>query len=501
MNSVSAYYYPHGTYPAGIRTNLPRSFESIREKIKSLLGNAPLCIVTNREPIVFIQDQKLRHPAGGVSQVLHALLERLGGVWIAARDSAGPDALLVPSDRGPGYLLQRLEIPSTLQKPFYNGYSNGTLWPLFHGNRECVSHDPSEFIQYDRVNQMFARKVLDTLNRERPGLVWIHDYQLIRVAHWIRREGPLPLPPLAFFCHIPWPTPSDFARIPEWQSLLEGMLSYDIVGFQTPKHFKLFLDTVAAFLPEAHVAANGIITWNNRQIRVIVMPVGIDPLHFKKLSQRPENEFFAKKFLKESGIPDNTPFIISVDRMDYTKGLFERISILDSFFTFFPQWRGQISFLQIAVPTRSGQKTYKAYQERLRIRIQELNDKWRLNDWIPLRSIETTLSQPHLASLYKMATGALVTSTNDGMNLVAQEFLACQGNGDGVLFLSRHTGSAHVLKGSLLIDPFHPTFAARQIHTGLLEKTSRKITRNIALNQKMETSNLYGWITRLLDMV
>lgn len=499
MNAFSFHHHPM-LISSGARPS-SRTFEGIRARLKELLGNAPLCIVTNREPIIFTQDQELKRPAGGVSQVLHALLERLGGVWIAARDSAGPGALLVPSDRGPGYLLQRIAIPGALQKPFYNGYSNGTLWPVFHGNRECVSHDSSEFIQYDRVNQMFARKVLDTLNSERPGLVWVHDYQLLRVAHWIRREAIPPLPPLAFFCHIPWPTPADFARIPEWQSLLEGILSYDIVGFQTPRHLELFLETVRAFLPEARLLSNGVVTWNNRQIRTSVMPVGIDPLHFKKLAHQPENESFARAFLEKVGIPEQRPFVISVDRMDYTKGLFERISILDSFFTFFPQWRGQISFLQIAVPTRSGQKTYKAYQDRLRTRIQELNDKWRLDEWIPLHSIETTLSQSHLAALYKMAKAAMVTSTNDGMNLVAQEFLACQGDGEGVLFLSRHTGSAHVLKGAVLIDPFHPIFSARQIHTGLMEKSSRKIFRNISLNQKIETNNLYGWMTRLLDMV
>ncbi|MHB8423240.1 MAG: alpha,alpha-trehalose-phosphate synthase (UDP-forming) [Leptospirales bacterium] len=443
----------------------------------------------------------MKRPAGGVSQVLHALLERLGGVWIAARDSSGPNTLLVPSDRGPGYLLQRIAIPETLQKPFYNGYSNGTLWPAFHGNREYISHGPSDFIQYDRVNQMFAKKVLDTLNTERPGLVWIHDYQLLRVAHWIRRESNPEIPPLAFFCHIPWPTPADFSRLLEWQSLLEGLLSYDIIGFQTPKHLDLFLETVRSLLPEAQVSPNGIIDWNNRQIHASVMPVGIDPPYFRKLAHQADNERYARDFLKKAGIPEQTPFIISVDRMDYTKGLYERISILDSFFTYFPEWRGQISFLQIAVPTRSGQKTYRSYQERLRTRIQELNDKWKVKDWIPLRSVETTLSQSHLAALYKMAQGALITSTNDGMNLVAQEFLACQGSGEGVLFLSRHTGSAHVLKGAVLIDPFKPVFSARQMNTGLLEKKTRKISRNASLNQKIEDTNLYGWMNHLLNAV
>lgn len=489
-----------GMLSAGSRPS-SRTFEGIRTKLQSVLGNAPLCIVTNREPIVFTQDQELKRPAGGVSQVLHALMERIGGVWIAARDSSGPDELLVTSDRGPGYLLQRITIPETLQKPFYNGYSNGTLWPAFHGNRSFVSHDPGDFIQYDRVNQMFAKKLLNSLNRERPGLVWIHDYQLLRVAHWIRREASHPIPPLAFFCHIPWPTPADFARLPEWQSLLEGVLSYDIIGFQTPKHLELFLETVQSFLPEAKVSSHGTIHWDNRRIHANVMPVGIDPIYFRKLALQPDNERYAKEFLKKSGIPDQKPFIISVDRMDYTKGLLERVSILDSFFTHFPQWKEQISFLQIAVPTRAGQKTYRSYQERLRTRIQELNNKWKTEDWTPLLSIETTLSQAHLAALYKMAQGALVTSTNDGMNLVAQEFLACQGSGNGVLFLSRHTGSAHVLKGAVLIDPFKPVFSARQMNTGLLEKSTRRISRNTYLNQKIEATNLYGWITRLLDAV
>lgn len=135
-----------------------RTIESIRSISRSLLGNSPVCIVTNREPIVYTENQDFKRPAGGVSQALHALLERMGGIWIAAKDSSGPDTLMVPSGKGPGYLLERVNIPSSLKKPFYDGYSNGTLWPLFHGNRDQFFHDPGEFIQYDRVNQIFAKK-------------------------------------------------------------------------------------------------------------------------------------------------------------------------------------------------------------------------------------------------------------------------------------------------------------------------------------------------------
>lgn len=478
-----------------------QTFESIKAISRIMLGNSPVCIVTNREPIVYTENNEFKRPAGGVSQVLHALLERLGGVWIAARDSGGPDSLMVPSGKGPGYLLERVSIPSVLQKPFYDGYSNGALWPLFHGHREQFFHDPGDFIQYDRVNQIFAKKVLESFKKERPGLVWIHDYQLTRVAHWIRRESPDSLPPLAFFCHIPWPNPSDFMLLPEWQSVLEGILSHDIVGFQTPLHLDLFLKTILTLLPEAEIIRGTSIRWNDRHIRLTVMPVGIDPHHFRRMAVHPENMQSAEKFLRKAGVPENLPFIISVDRMDYTKGLFERLDILDRFFSMYPQWTKKISFVQIAVPTRTGQKMYKKYQTLLRKRIKEFNDKWEKDGWIPLHSVETTLSQALLSALYKMAKGALVTSTNDGMNLVAQEFLSCQGNGDGTLFLSRHTGSAYVLQDAILIDPFHPVYSARQLNAGLSESPSKRSQRNKLLNRKIEPTNLYGWVFRLFEIL
>ena len=476
-----------------------RTIENIRSISRSLLGNAPVCIVTNREPIVYTDNQEFKRPAGGVSQALHALLERMGGIWIAARDSSGPDTLMIPSGKGPGYLLERVHIPSSLKKPFYDGYSNGTLWPLFHGNRDQFFHDPGDFIQYDRVNQIFAKKVMDTFRKERPGLVWIHDYQLTRVAHWIRRESTENIPPLAFFCHIPWPTPSDFMLLPEWQSVLEGVLSHDIIGFQTPLHLDMFIKTVSTLLPEAVIHRNNIIRWNGRHINVAVMPVGIDPQHFRRMAELTENKDAAKSFLEKAGIPSNIPFVISVDRMDYTKGLLERIEILDRFFTIYPLWKEKVSFVQIAVPTRSGQKMYKKYQANLRDRIMSFNQKWMTPNWQPLYSVETTLPQTHLSALYKMASGALITSTNDGMNLVAQEFLSCQGSGSGVLFLSRHTGSAFMLRDAVQIDPFHPVFSARQLNAGLSEPSGKRSQRNKILSRQIEQMNLYGWVYRLFE--
>jgi trehalose 6-phosphate synthase len=475
-------------------------FEKAKKVLQKTLGHSSLCIVTSREPIVFGQGSDLKYPAGGVSQALHALLEQSGGIWIACRDSGGPDSFPVPSDKGPGYLLHRVDISDSVQKDSYNRYSNGLLWPLFHGNGEYISSSTGDFLHYDQVNQLFAHKVLETLKEERPGLVWIHDYQLMRVAYWIRNECRQTLPPLAFFCHIPWPSLSDFVKIPESKALLESVLAHDIAGFQTSRDRDRFLAAVWTFLPEAKMKGKGQLVWSNRTIQTKVMAIGIDSSHFLNLSLQPENVSFAKAFLQELEISPESPFMISVDRMDYTKGFFERLSILDSFFTLFPQWRGQVSFLQIAVPTRSSQKAYETYQKRLRVAIHEFNSKWSSCGWVPLRSVETTLSQPHLAGLYRMARGALITSTNDGMNLVAQEYLACQGNGSGTLFLSCRTGSARTLKEAVLIDPCSPILSARILHFGLTEKLSKRISRNISLNQRISNS-LYVWLILLLETV
>ncbi len=478
-----------------------RTLEGLKVRLRATMGAAPLLIATFREPVVLLKNLEMKHPAGGVSQALHTLMGQIGGHWIAVKDSPGPESLLIHPEGTLGYRLHRLSIPPDLRQPFYEGYSNGVLWPLFHGNLERVLHCPSDFEHYDSVNRIFAQKILESSRTARPGLIWVHDYQLFRVGYWLRKETRKPLPPLAFFCHIPWPDPDEFSVLPEHKDLLEGLLSYDVVGFQTEEHRSLFLDTVSKAFPRASIEEDGTIRIKKHVIQTTVSPVGIDPVRFRKMSTSDSNLAAAQDFLKTLGIAPLSSFIISVDRMDYTKGLLERIDILDSFFTRFPQWREKITFLQVAPPTRTGQSVYRDFQDQLRARITGFNIAWSTEDWTPLLTVEKTLEQNLLSGLYRLANGALVTSSQDGMNLVAQEFVASQSNGGGTLFLSRFAGSSQFLKNAVQIDPFAPDDAARKIQAGLSAPFEQRLLMNTSLNSQIDTNNIYRWIARFLESV
>lgn len=478
-----------------------RTLDGLKVRLRATLRNAPLLIATFREPVVISENRTVKHPAGGVSQALHALLSQIGGHWIAVKDSFGPETLSVRPEGSLGYRLHRLDVPDDLRRPFYEGYSNGVLWPLFHSNLERVFHCPSDFQHYDTVNRHFARKIAETTRSTRPGLIWIHDYQLLRVGHWLRKERTA-LPTVAFFCHIPWPAPDEFFILPEHMELLEGLLGYDVIGFQTEDHRAQFLATVGIAFPGSSIDEDGTIRIKkHRVVQTTVSPVGIDSVRFREMAREEGNLKSAREFLGTLGLDPLFPFVISVDRMDYTKGLMERIDILDAFFTRFPQWREKISFLQIAPPTRTGQSVYRDFQDQLRARIRGFNIAWSTESWTPIVTVESTLQQNLLSGLYRLAQGALVTSSQDGMNLVAQEFVAAQAGEGGTLFLSRYAGSSQFLKNAIPIDPFAPDDAARRIHAGLSAPLEQRLLSMSSMNRQIDTNNIYRWISRFLEAI
>ena len=466
---------------------------------KSILTNqnGRFLVVTNREPIVITGDQ-IKHPAGGVSQSLHRLLLKEGGIWIASRDSGGPDQLHVESAEGPGYDLERMNIPANLKSEFYEGFSNDVLWPAFHGCPEFMAPAPSFYSSYDKVNQMFAKKITKVLCTTTPSVVWIHDYQLTRVALWLRKEHILNLPPLAFFCHIPWPSKEHLTYITEHKEIIEGLLSHDLIGFQTEQDRENFLQATAAFIRNTEIRPDGMIRWNDRLIKAISMPIGVDSAMFDRMANNPRNLAKAHAILTANQLGNNARFLISVDRMDYTKGFIQRFEILRKLFSINPELRGKISLLQIAVPTRTGQKVYRNHQEKIRQGVSAINQEFGDKNWLPIISIEETLDQETLSGLYRLAEGALITSTIDGMNLVSQEFLASQHGGHGVLFLSRYTGTATILKNATAIDPLDPIQSAETIISELALPTELRRERNLSLLEQIRQNDLSHWISSLM---
>lgn len=472
-------------------------------------GDSPLLVVTNREPIVYEDAGRWTLPPGGVSQTIHQLLGRVGGQWIALRDSDGPDFLQIPSpgsgaqngEGGPGYRLERLSVPENLRDAHYSGFSNGVLWPFFHNETSRVGESEDCFSAYTQVNRRFAGAIINSLLNLPAGAIWVHDYQLALVAREVRRMVGENTPPLSFFWHIPWvsiPDPESVSWLPEFVSAL---FSYDQIGFQTPLYRELFLETVRSLYGNRAKWDGTMLSVETssgvRSLLLGVFPISIDPLRFQRLSVEPEGKSRAMDFLDEQGLGPAVAggkYLISVDRLDYTKGFLERLDILDALFLSHPQWVGRISLLQIAPPTRQGLEEYRRYADSVRNRVAAINATWGREGWTPVRMVEKALDQSLLAPLYRMAEGVLITATHDGMNLVAKEFLASQAGGAGVLFLSCHTGAAQTMDGVSLIDPLDSFRSARVIHRELSRDRNFRRSRNHKAVATLHRNNVYRWM-------
>ena len=491
----------------------PRNWNAltVSECFRKLFGTQKLLVATHREPVIYQPppseahkgkaQPKLRYPAGGVSQSLHRLLLQTGGDWISLQTSPGPPTLSISLPGFPAsYTLYRLSPKDPAVDEGYQRFSNDLLWPLFHEEPGRVGALPGDFKGYEAVNRLFAEHIFRVVKNHGNGVLWIHDYQLALVAKELRSLVSSPLPPIAFFWHIPWPRQEFLLHLPERRALLEGLLDYDFLGFQTALYRERFLESVEReFGEDPRISAFAdCVVKGNRRIHVGDYPIGVDPGRFESLSLDQKGQDEARSLLCELGIAPEEVLLISVDRMDYTKGFLKRLQILESLFLANPGRIGKIRLLQIAPLTRSGHPPYQSYQKKVREAVSDFNDRWRSGTWFPVVSVERTLDHRILAPLYRMAAGALVTSTNDGMNLVAKEYLAAQKDEGGTLFLSRYTGAAQGLKEAVLIDPFDPATSAAIIDRSLSEPASIRKGRNKILREQISRNNIFLWMGSIL---
>lgn len=492
---------PGGRVPFG-PAPLLRGPEDLVRFYREAAGSAPLLVVTNREPVVWKGEGCLSLPPGGVSQTIHRLLSRTGGRWIALRDSGGPDGLRVPGEEGdPGYRLDRMDIPPALMEGHYAGFSNGVLWPFFHDESARISGSQDDLSAYREVNRRVAARVIESLRESRPSLVWVHDYQMALVGREMRRLGGS-LPPLAFFWHIPWTTMPSGEAPPRWLAeIVTGLLAYDQVGFQTELYRDRFLDTVfSLFGSRASWDGETLSVTTDGGVRRLhpgVFPISIDPDHFRMMARDPANLLRARLFLEDLGLnPEALPggYLISVDRLDYSKGFLERLDMMDALYSLDPSLVGRVSLLQVAPSTRISVDAYRRYAEAAESRAEALNRRYSREGWRPVVTVSRSLDPSLLAPLYRLSRGGLVTATRDGMNLVAKEFLASQDGGSAPLFVSRHTGTAMTMEGLSLIDPADPRLSARIIQEGLSQDPRSVQRKNLDALAFLREHNVYRWM-------
>jgi trehalose 6-phosphate synthase len=426
--------------------------------------------------------------AGGLAVALSdALGERGGGVWFGwsgetlERETRG---VRLFADGNVDYALA--DLTQAEYDGYYLGYSNRSIWPVFHYRVDLARFDEADFEAYEQVNRRFGR-LLAQLTRPN-DTVWVHDYHLLLLGQEMRQSGWDG--PMGFFLHIPFPAPEIFTSLPHHQRLARGLCAFDLVGFQTNRdqaNFRRYLVDVMG----ANEREDGSLLVFDRTVRAEAFPIGIDPGEIAGYAGDEAGQLAAGRLGR---IIDNRALVIGVDRMDYSKGLPQRMAAFGRMLDEHENLHGRVSFLQIAPPSREAVDAYQVLREELDGLAGRINGDYADLDWVPIRYLARSYPRPELAGLYRLARVGLVTPLYDGMNLVAKEFVAAQDAADpGALVLSEFAGAAEQLTEALLVNPHDIGATAEAMHRALVMPLEERRERWQSLDAAVRSQDIAWW--------
>jgi trehalose 6-phosphate synthase len=466
----------------------------------------PLVVVSNREPYLHSENAHgaiVAKPAtGGVAVALDALMRERAGVWIA--HGAGPadrrvvdasDKVAVPPEH-PSYQLRRLWLEEPMFSAYYNGFANEGLWPLCHLVDVRPQFRASDWEAYRAINERFAAAVDEEIT-EPDTPVFIQDYHLALVAPGVRRRRPAVR--TALFWHIPWPYP-DRLRICPWRrDILAGLLANDLLAFQLERDRRNFLLAVEEEL-DAHVEVESSrVLFEDRASTVVSVPIGVDYDRIQGMAADIGLADEQARLRRLFGLGADV-IGIGVDRLDYTKGIPERLAALEEVFMRRPELRGRLTFVQIGVPSRSEVGSYAAIETEISRRIADINARHALpGQPPPVVYHQAPLTIASLVALYRLAHFCIVSSLHDGMNLVAKEFVAARDDDDGVLVLSGLAGAAQELRDALIINPYDAVGFADALESAIDMPAHERRARMRAMRRTVAGRNVFSWASDILE--
>ncbi|HLU67523.1 MAG TPA: trehalose-6-phosphate synthase [Kofleriaceae bacterium] len=458
-----------------------------------------LTVVSNRLPVALQRDAQSRWTAarspGGLVSALDPVLRRKGGRWIgwagvAAEECDEATASAVLAELAGDFDLEPVPLARRDVELYYHGFSNSVVWPLFHGLVDRCRFDARTFTAYGEANQRFARRLASGMDDGE--VAWVHDYQLMQVGPMVRRERPGAC--LGFFLHIPFPAPDELRRLPWWREVMDALLSYDLVGLQTARDLRAFGACVAELVgvePEREGALLRV-PLGSRTVTAAAFPIGIDAAGWSQLAGSPEVERRMSDLRRQIG---PQAVLLGVDRLDYTKGLIERVAAYERLLEEHPELRGQVVLVQVVVPSREAVPDYAALRAELDRRIGRVSGRLGTPGWTPIRYVYGGVPAPELAALYRMADVALVTPVCDGMNLVAKEYCAAQVDEVGALVLGERAGAAEQLgpAGAVLVPPGEVGRTAAAIHQALTMDVRGRRARMAAMRRVVADATVFRW--------
>jgi trehalose 6-phosphate synthase len=496
-----------------VRSSPPRS--SNQEGSDPLHGR-DLIVVSNREPYSHRWEDGeivVRRPNGGLTNGLNGVMRKVGGTWIAWGDGDADEAVVddrdrvtVPPDAGEedGYMLERVWLSEDEVENYYLGFSNRVLWPICHSALTRVESKGKYWEAYRDVNRRFADRVADQVNATSDGdapVVWIQDYHFALAPGMIReRVGEAAL--LSQFWHIPWPGADTFRACPHGEELVRGLLGNDVLGFHLERYCESFLGTVEAMVEEASVDRDAMtVSHPGGTLSVEALPLGVEADRIRSEAETDDGSGW-RRFAEEYGVDPDVRVTLGVDRLDYTKGIPERIRALGRLWETHPELRGDFSHVQIGTESRSEIPVYDELQSRVQDAVDEVNGRFGTDEWTPVHYTTDHIAEGTLYAVYRRADVALVSPIRDGMNLVALEYVASQVDGDGVLVLSPQAGvHDHIGDDVVTATPQSTDEFAEAIREALTMPEDERRRRMRSLQRYVHRNDLDAWIDAALDNV
>lgn len=473
--------------------------ERLKEHVRLKLNGKPLVVVSNREPYMHSRegrDIKWIVPAGGLVTALDPMMRAAGGTWVAhgAGDADWDtvdenNRLRVPPD-DPFYTLRRVSITKEEENGYYYGFANEGLWPLCHIAHTRPIFRAQDYEAYRAVNEKFADAVLGEIEGIEEPYVLIQDYHFALLPKIIKTRRPEAR--VAIFWHIPWPNSEAFGICPWQKELLAGMLGADVVGFHTQFHCNNFMETVDRVLECRIEWERFTIHRENHATLIKPFPISVD---FPGQNATPVDR---EAVLKPLGIKSRY-LAVGVERMDYTKGVLERLAGLERFFEKYPDYQGDLTYVQIGAPSRTHIKRYHDFLAEVDAEAERINWKFKKRDWRPIVFLKHHHNHKEILPYYRVANVCLVTSLHDGMNLVAKEFVTARDDEGGALILSPFAGAARELRDALIVNPYDTERLADAVRFAIEMKPEERTDRMRRMREMVREHNIYRWAGELIE--
>jgi trehalose 6-phosphate synthase len=480
--------------------------ETLRAVLHDDLRGQEVIVVSNREPYIHVRENGAIHvsrPASGLVTALEPVMRACSGTWIAHGGGSGDHETVDRHDRldvppppeAPAYRLRRVWLNEQQEAGYYYGFANEGLWPLCHIAHVRPVFRSADWEQYARVNRAFADAVREEARSQDP-IVLVHDYHLALVPRIIREA--MPAATVIAFWHIPWPNPEAFAICPWREELLDGLLGSNILGFHTQFHCNNFVDSVERLI-EARVDRELFsVTYKGAVTSVKRYPISVEwPSSVAAAAGSVDCCRAAVR--QRHGLPAGQALGIGVDRLDYTKGIEERLRAVERLFEMRPEWAGRFTFIQIGAPSRTRIEQYQLYDARVRALADRINERFASADRPPPIVLCVQHHQPEqVYEYYRAADVCVVTSLHDGMNLVAKEFVSARDDERGVLILSQFTGASRELPEALIVNPYDMDQCATALHVALSMPAGDQRARMRNMRGLVREFNVYRWAGRML---